>query len=154
MENILIATNKPKTYVYRVGSLYGVHKPQKCFPYKLKKNLVDAQKKGLEIKLPSNHITPTPTDWVADSVIHALNSLGEDFKIFNVAPMLCCKVQEWGELILQQPIKENDFDYSRPIYSNIGCDLPTQIEQKSWLDLWKEREQSWQDILNKIETPC
>jgi len=150
MEETLTRMDRPKTYIYRVGSLYGTYKPNKCFPYKLKKNWVESQKKEGEITLPSNHITPTPTDWLAGILVSALDSLDASCRIFNVAPSDCCKVQEWGELILNQPVKEKDLDPNRPAYSNIGCNLPLQTS-KSWLDLWKEREITWQDILNKIE---
>jgi hypothetical protein len=152
MEHGIALLNRPKTYIYRVGSLYGTYKPHKCFPYKIKKNYIEQVKKGNEtLYLPINCITPTPTDWLADILIANINTHSNTSKLYNVAPFGCCKVTEWGKLILQDQItiQEKEADPERPFCSNIGCDLPIN-NVPSWLDLWKEREQKWFDILDKI----
>jgi len=144
MEEALTFMDRPKTCVYRVGSLYGTHKPNKCFPYKLKKNSLKN-----EPTLPINFVTPTPTDWLASVLISNLPFAQNSMAIFNVAPEGCVSVVEWGSLILDKKIKESGIDISRPANSEIGCDLPHQIKN-TWLDLWKDREHEWKEILSKI----
>ena len=151
MEQTLTLINRPKTYIYRVGSLYGTYKPHKSFPYKLKKAWIE---KAGDIKLPLNKVTPTPTDWLADILIENLEKHEATnnplHRIYNVAPLGCCSIKEWGELILNKKVEPKDFDTSRPENSNIGCNLPIHTDL-SWLDLWKERENYGQPILDKME---
>jgi hypothetical protein len=147
METALILINKPRTNIYRIGSLYGTHKPQKCFPYKLKKNSLKN-----EITLPLNVIVPTPTDWLAKTLLNNLEKICDDTttKFYTVAPKESTTVAEWGSLILEREILGNVMDNSRPSYVSMECNLPIK-ETVSWLDLWKERENDWREILNKIE---
>jgi len=157
MEEALKLTARPNTYIYRVGSLYGTHKPHKCFPYKIKKNSL----KNEEVYLPVNCVTPTPTDWLAKILIENLEYLPEnDSDLYNVAPQDNCTIWEWGKLILKMDIKTWEKpDLDRPLNSNIRCNLPglklnpelfKTVCSKSWLTLWHERENEWQEILSKI----
>jgi hypothetical protein len=145
MEQALFLLQRPKTFIYRIGSLYGTHKPQKCFPYKLKKNSLKN-----EISLPANQITPTPTDWLAKIILDNLNDIDyAKTTLYNVAPLDSTPVYGWGSLILECIIKHAGVDSSRPLISKIQCNLPVK-ENVTWLDLWKERESEWREILNKI----
>lgn len=145
MEEALQFINRPRTRIYRIGSLYGTYKPNKCFPYKLKKNSLKN-----EPTLPINFVTPTPTDWIASNLINNLPFIKNDMEVFNVAPEGCVSVVEWGSIILNRKLNDSGIDSSRPCNSEIGCDLPHQIKN-TWLDLWKAREKEWNEILNKIE---
>jgi hypothetical protein len=145
MEQALFLAQRPKTFIYRIGSLYGTHKPQKCFPYKLKKNSLKN-----EIVLPTNQIIPTPTDWLAATLLNNLDITPyQSTKLYNVAPSGCATVADWGTLILGKAVISSGLDNSRPSCSGLVCDLPIK-DSSTWLDLWKERENEWQEILNKI----
>ena len=146
MEEAIILINRQNTYIYRIGSLYGTHKPSKCFPYKLKKNSLKN-----EPTLPKNLITPTPTDWLAELLINNLEVLPTQTSIFHAAPQGNVSVKVWGEMILKKEIMPIDYDIdpSRPTHSCLGCDLPVK-ELSSWLVLWQEREDYWQNILNEV----
>ena len=141
MEAAIKIIKRPKTYVYRVGSLYGTYKPNQCFPYKLKKNSLKNT-----IKLPDNRVIPTPTDWLAKVLINNLEHLPYETKNYHVAPQSDCSVRVWGEKILGVPIESNDLDLSRPLLTT----RPTITTQETWLDLWNEREPEWQKILGVI----
>lgn len=150
MEDSIRIIKRPKTFIYRVGSLYGTYKPQNCFPYKLKKNSL----KNNEIKLPVNPISPTPTDWLAKTALEfSAEFVNTWIDVSNVVitslfPHMwttCCSPLKWGEIILGYPIESSGVDSQRPNDAGIYCTPYT-----SWLDLWKERESEWQEILNKI----
>ena len=129
-----------KVNVYRVGSLYGTHKPQKCFPYKLKKNF----SLGKEIELPENCISPTPVDWLAEHLLYlnensCVTSCSNPavFEVRLICPSGCTTVKNWGELILGTEVKSKYLDISRPtkcFHGNCDNSLP------SWLELWEERQ--------------
>ena len=147
MEEAITLINRPLTYIYRIGSLYGTHKPENCFPYKLKKNSLKNTP-----TLPLNYITPTPADWVATTLLDNLEELPPETSIFNVAPQENCTVQYWGWRILGKHLSHpdnNSLDPSRPAQSNIGCNLPV-TDSFSWLDLWLKRERKWKEILDGI----
>lgn len=52
--------------ILRVGSLYGIHKPFNCLPGKIVKLL-----EGGQLHFPAfiNHVTPTPTEWLAKRLV-------------------------------------------------------------------------------------
>ena len=77
-------------------------------------------------------------------------SATDQTKIYTVAPTGFTTVAEWGSLILERHVPENGLDLSRPPCAEMVCDLPVK-EDVSWLDLWKEREDNWREILNKID---
>lgn len=130
MEQTLKLMNRPRTYIYRVGSLYGKHKPETCFPYKLKQNYL----KNKDIKLPLNRVCPTPTDWLAQVLYNKSFYLDNEFKIIPVCPTGSTTVKAWGELILGVDISGNFFDENRPV--DFGLELPEYLPCPSWLELW------------------
>lgn len=153
MEQAILLLNRPKTYVYRIGSLYGFHKPHKCFPYKIRKNCKEHLKKGIsDLVLPENFVTPTPTDWLADILVENLDLHTKASALYNVAPLDSCKIADWATLVLQNQqisIHEKETDTERPYYPNIECDLHMS-NTPSWLTLWKEREEKWLELLDKL----
>ena len=131
MEQLVTMTRRPKTYVYRVGSLYGNHKLKNTFPYKLKANAAA----GRQISLPTNCISPTPVDWLADTLLTMLDHEYASNKPFLIHPDTCCTVKEWGELILKRDVEAREPDTSRPLdCTHLFAHRPT------WKELWLERE--------------
>jgi len=128
MEDSILMLERPHTFIYRVGSLYGTAKPQKCFPYKLKKNSVT----GKAIALPTNCVCPTPTDWLARRLM-ALET--PELLPTSIRPSDCVTVKEWGELILGCEVTEAPMDTSRPTICTHGI-----TNEPSWRYLWGERE--------------
>jgi len=138
MEDDIIMLQRPKTFIYRVGSLYGTFKPQKCFPYKLKRNYAA----GKKITLPPNCVCPTPVDWLAAEILKPL-AVGMPFMPcsfpMTVSPKGCTTTKEWGELILGREVEEAPLDTSRPM----DCPHFNKANVPTWLELWKEREVDW-----------
>lgn len=138
MEDAIALLNRPKTFIYRVGSLYGTFKPHKCFPYKLKRNAVS----GKTITLPVNQICPTPVDWLTTELIHQHQcwTFGcKDGHPISVSPTGCTTVKEFGELILGRPLESSGLDPKRPeIYTNEPL-----VKTQTWRYLWNAREVDW-----------
>jgi len=135
MEQLVIMAHRPKTYVYRVGSLYGNHKLRNTFPYKLKVNAAA----GKQISLPTNCISPTPVDWLADILINMsdCDTYGDRSSTpLLIHPKGCCTVKEWGELILQKNVGTREPDTSRPL----DCTHLDLNEAPTWKELWLERK--------------
>ena len=137
MEESVRMTGRPNTYIYRIGSLYGTHKPKTCFPYKLKANAGDKSLLA-DISLPSNCVSPTPVDWLAETLLEMLEKYKhKTLNPIRVHPNGCCTVKEWGELILGREVIAGDKDPLRPlecVHMNQGSGIPT------WLELWDERK--------------
>jgi len=134
MEQTIRLMNRPRTYIYRVGNLYGEHKPETCFPYKLKQNYL----KNKDIKLPLNRVCPTPTDWLAKILYsRSQTRLKDEFQILPVCPTGSTTVNAWGGYILGIDIHGGFFDENRPV--DFGLELPEYLPCPSWLDLWLER---------------
>jgi len=142
MEQAITILGRDNTYVYRIGSLYGTYKPEKCFPYKLKKNSLIK-----EIKLPLNLICPTPTDWLAEKLIDMLDCYENLKDTLIVSPRGYTTVQTWGELILDRKVEDCGFDTNRPEKNDFS---PEYTFNPSWLDLWEARKDVWKGILNKL----
>lgn len=156
MEEAVQMTGRAKTYIYRVGSLYGTNRPQKCFPYKIKKASLNKK-----IKLPLNCVSPTPVDWLAKTLVDAIDT--DTFKPLSptlVCPKDCVTVKGWGELILGEELEMKEFPNGlnscslRPlgcVHHNANEISISNLSQKevqppTWLELWKEREEEWQKI--------
>jgi dTDP-4-dehydrorhamnose reductase len=132
MEDLIVMLGREKTFIYRVGSLYGTFKPQKCFPYKLKRNFVA----GKVTKLPTNFICPTPVDWLAEELLSG--AWDEELCTVRVKPNGMTTVLEWGEMILERKLEAATADLTRPV-SVVDVEMPTP----SWLELWRAREVDW-----------
>lgn len=126
MEKALHMSGRKNYRIYRVGSLYGSHKPEECFPGKLMKRFREAQ----PIELPKNSCRPTPTKWLAQEVLDHQRETVPKFMIpeWTIAPQGKTTVHEWGSLILKDcdiPVKP--FDTERP------CALP-RGNRFGWMD--------------------
>lgn len=144
MEALFNHTNikgKKRMACIRVTSLYGPYRPLSCFPGKLLKNYP----KPCELKLPTNHVVPTPVDWLAD---HLMNNLG---RYIGELPWDVCpgvgtvSLLDWGRMILgdEYTITGKGIDESRPRISNMDC----TTNDESWEDLWKVHGKSTLDAV-------
>lgn len=130
MEEVVITHSKENVYALRVANLYGNHKPEKTFPFKIWENRDKIQ------TLPPNYMCPTPTDWLARHCINTvLPNLNSEQKVYNLAPQGQITVKDFAEMIAGKRYKWGHKDLERPFYSNIGNCF--DIED-SWLTLWKE----------------
>lgn len=145
MEDAVVMTGRERTYIYRVGSLYGFTKPEVCFPYKLKK--VSLTNK---IILPLNCISPTPVDWLAKVLIKSITNT--ELKVLPLCPTFispreCTTTKMWGEMILGLDVGQGGdrkgFDRSRPTI----CNHYQPVTIPTWLTLWQEREDEWKQLL-------
>ncbi len=123
--------------VVRVGSLYGRHFPDKCLPYKLLSSVIE---KGYA-SCVTNKITPTPTDWLAETLVKNFHRLPEE-GFHNVAPQGNVSVIDFAKTFIDEDlIKETPItDQRRPYESKLVCKferIPT------WLELWTARKDDW-----------
>lgn len=134
MEEGLGGLRRPNLTVFRVGSLYGNYFPKKTFPGKLRLNFP----KPCELSLPDNVVCPTPTWWVAQTIVENLRTAFDShFRVHHVAPAGGCTTLEWGQLILgpNYKIGSKGIDLLRPARSALECTLEN-VPPDTWLDLW------------------
>lgn len=161
MEDAILMLGRPHTNIYRVGSLYGSFKPESCFPYKLLKNVKAGGKEV--ISLPTNCVSPTPTDWLAEQILSTAlcptcegsgvqprpNISGlthicptcngsQALGVKYVHPKGCCSVAEWGRRVLGDlcRVLDGDLDLERPVVCS--HDQRYESSDVSWLELWKK----------------
>lgn len=140
-ERDLARLNRDRTVVIRVGSLYGLHKPHRTLPGRLLANLGFAEGK---IDLPLNMITPTPTRWLAATLVENFDSLHtrRGVVFHHLAPAGAVSVRDLGRFVLaglREPKdydKRERYDESRPRISNLGCSLKG-VHVPHWYDLWR-----------------
>lgn len=142
MENWIRSQDKTNRAIVRVTSLYGIHKPEKTFPGKILKNF--ANKKG-RLHFPQNHVTPTPTRWLASVLVNNFKDLFKDkgTSIHHCAPKGNLRVRDWAEMVLDGIREKKDFvrvndsmvqiDVERPYISNLGCSF---ADVHHYLELW------------------
>lgn len=113
----------------RVGSLYGVHRPLRTFPGKI----LELESKGLLRKSAQNVVTPTPTEWLADELVET--KVWESFDSVksgsNIAPMGCCPISEWIEMICPGKSLPSFRDDSYPLASSASV-----VTGPHWRLLW------------------
>lgn len=138
MEQGITMMKRPNTAIVRVGTLYGHHFPERCFPGKLKLNY---PRPG-EVFLPQNLVTPTPTWWAARMLVQNAGKLFSDqgTLVHHLAPIGNIPVVNWGRKILGQgyEVFSKGFDASRPHYSNLGCSLGKP--NTTWEKLWEQHQ--------------
>ncbi len=158
MEKSLYMLGRSNVHIYRVSNLYGLWKPQNCFPYKLKKR----HPSPCTVTVPSNSLTPTPTDWLASVLVTRLmqrkSKMPDDVKMltasYNAAPFGRMTIKEWASYILDSryEIIEGEEDKERPLLGGgIGCDFKGLGELDKTEHLWVDRRSKWETILKEIE---
>ena len=148
MEQGLTGFKRPWTSIVRVGSLYGMHYPERCLPGKI----IMRNPTPTTLSLPCNFITPTPTDWIANKLVQHYDSglfSKDGVLVHHCAPLGQVSVQGFGQRILGQGngynVESKGWDDARPHYSNMGCSLGKPGSW--WHDLWEERAPSFRDAL-------
>lgn len=130
MEIALDQTRRKKLRVYRVGSLYGVHKPWETFPGKIYASHLKGQ-----VRVNRNPCRPTPTAWLAKELLEDLNNRQHPWTI-QMAPGVVTDHYEWSKAILPGEIlEESKPDHERPLRLEevgYGDNRPT------WDRLWSE----------------
>lgn len=131
------------TAIVRVCSLYGTHKPEKCFPGKvIRKEAVTPE--GERLTFPQNVVTPTPTRWLARMLALHFEKLfdGDGVKISHCAPAGNVSVHDWAKFSLEGIAGQERFTYfpkgfdeQRPKVSSLCCSF---AEVPHWYDLWKQ----------------
>ncbi len=136
MEQALTTLKRPNTCVVRVGTLYGEHFQDRCFPGKLKANYPQPG----EVLLPQNLVTPTPTRWAAKMMVDNMAKLFSEqgTLVHHLAPIGNVPVGMWGRKILGPGynILSKGFDSNRPHFSNLGCSIAKP--NATWEQLWEQ----------------
>lgn len=141
MEKAIYATKRPLTTIFRVGSLYGGHFPERTFPGKVAARHPNPG----EVTLPQNWVTPTPSWWVAEKLAEQAKNVQGDLLFqtrgpltHHIAPAGGCTVLQWARAILgdRYTFKSRGFDDSRPAFSNLG--LSFSSDPRTWQELWAE----------------
>jgi len=140
MEQSVKMIDRPNVSVFRVSTLYGVHYPLKTFPGKL---LSKYNTPGV-VKLPQNHVTPTSTKWIAETIIGStpilFSAVGPQFH--NCAASNGTSVMNFGRKILGEgyQLESRGMDWDRPAYSQIGCSF---TQAPTWEQMWLATEKDF-----------
>lgn len=117
----------------RIGNLYSSRiMPGDCFPGKV----LEHNKGRTQINLPSNMVTPTPVEWLADYLVRKLPYLiNFGPKILHAAPSGTVSLCDWATHFVPHgtTIYNVGPDERRPMVSELGCTIePTP----HWVELW------------------
>lgn len=111
----------PNAYIFRVGSLYGTHLPGRTFPGKIVPKLMRLD----PLILPQNHVSPTPTEWLAEQLLWRFDPAT---KLQVISPSGSFSVYDWGVMVSDSlargNIKKGILDESYPYHSQgmtYGC---------------------------------
>ena len=129
--------------VFRVGSLYGTHKPEKTFMHRV---VTYNKKNPGVIELPSNVVTPTPTSWIAQEVVKNLDCAGE---VYEIAPSGGVEVWEWAKTFWpEREFVAGNRDRNRP-------EVPTLVHSfgsaPDWSTLWAGNSAFWSEYVRRIQ---
>lgn len=136
MEQVVRGSRRGNTTIFRVGSLYGNHIPEKTFPGKLKVNFPTP----CLVELPINMVCPTPTHWIAEVIAERMIWAFDDSKVIthHVAPIDGVTLTQFGSLILgpDYEVRSKGIDQSRPPVSGLSCTF--QKHRVTWRHLWDQ----------------
>lgn len=134
MEHLAIRIDRPKTRIVRVGSLYGLHKPEKTFPFKF------LNKAGSALEVSVNECYPTPTSWLAKVLSNLDLGKFDRNRPIHAFPVGPTRSYDWAEMILENAgFKHRSIrpavNYSHPLRLVKLTDLPSP---PGWSELWLE----------------
>lgn len=135
MEHAAQMLERPNLSVFRICSLYGQHYPEKTFPGKL---LARYSRPG-SFSLPENEVCPTPTWWIAQTLVSELDvAFIDEPKIYHLAPSGSTTTLEWGRRIMgpEYEISSSGLDPLRPFKSGLRSSF--EIAPINWLHLWEQ----------------
>jgi dTDP-4-dehydrorhamnose reductase len=132
MELGLKSLGRKNTFCVRVGSLYGSHYPERCFPGRILQRFP----KPCKVMMPMNRTSPTPTPWIANVLSRHLYMFQGDFRVFHCGPKGMVSVVTWAKIVLgdQYEIESKGFDQTRPLVANLQCSFENPPE---WEELWR-----------------
>ncbi len=145
MEMALESLARPRTTIFRVGSLYGGHFVERTFPGKVAKR----HAKPGPVTMPMNWVTPTPTWWVADTLACNYDSVFSNaMQTHHIAPQGGCTILQWGRAILGDDyvFKSSGFDNQRPAYSNLGLSFNSLMGHPHFHELWDRHLAKYSDF--------
>lgn len=140
MENRLIELDRTGTTIVRVGSLYGVHKPERTFPGKVLRRYGFNEE---PYSFPLNRVCPTPTRWLAGMLVQNIDNIsGAGTHIHHCAPTGSVSVYDWAMFCLmglREKIRTTDqglnkYDKERPLLSALECSF---AKTPAWHELWQ-----------------
>lgn len=122
--------------IVRVGSLYGMHRPENTLPGKIVRRALA----GEPISGVLNTVSPTPTAWLAKSLVED-RAWDLPTGIYTAGPGDGCRVSDWVRVILRTfgaveghvppSLPPSGEDMAYPIYS-----VNEDHRGPSWRDLW------------------
>jgi len=142
LEGIIMSRRRPRTAVVRVSEIYGTHRPLDTFPGRLLSTAWPDQ----PLIFPSNEITPTPSDWLAEVLVKCLSEglFSEEGETFHhAAPWGSVSTLQWAKMIFDSTkpnkarvsfIERVCWNDKRPRASALGCSLPLKVDH--WSTLW------------------
>lgn len=137
MEQLIIASARPRTVAIRVGTLYGNHRPERTFPGKLKATAHDLT----PLEIPINRVTPTPTWWLAEILAERWQDLfaQDRLPIHHLAPTGNVSTMSWARMFMPDKfkIKPAGTDPERPGVSYLGCTIPGYCAP-TWDYFWND----------------
>lgn len=147
LERFIFQRQRPRTAVVRLGSLYGLHKPEQTFPGQVLKHYGFGPRLPESIKLPHNGTTPTPTLWAAALLISRLDLLFDEQgpKTSHLAPEGQVGYRDWAAFVLDglRPAsvfkRAPWFNPELPLFGGLGCSLSDARYARGshWLEVWR-----------------
>lgn len=138
MESLHQVYHQDRSACLRITSLYGSYRPLSCFPGKLLQNFPSPT----TVFLPTNHVTPTPVDWLADRLVMDLQAyISPD--VHEVVPEGSVSLLNWGRMILGEHYEILARpDNHRPVNALLQDYLAIE---DTWEDLWTTYSKSTLD---------
>jgi len=159
MEDMVHLSRRGNTRMYRVGSLYGNHKPVETFPGKVMSNARKLNH-GQRLNVPMNPCHPTPTDWLAKQLVDHQDRIWMGSAVCDVFPRGLPMLADWAgdvighhlvQLVDKDPKRPSDYPYSlnntRGPEDFGGGNVNPDGWQHLWLDRAEEFKKSAQSFL-------
>jgi dTDP-4-dehydrorhamnose reductase len=140
LEAQLSSLNRPNTAYVRIGAPYGPVYPASTFPGRL---LAINPQSGSALLVPRNEVVPTPTDWIAEMLVGAIdNGLWNEstYTCHHVTPTGSISAFDWSRLILSDLdssywLDKITWDVTRPRMLVGNCTL---AKPPHWSTLWSQ----------------
>jgi dTDP-4-dehydrorhamnose reductase len=129
VNNARYLSKRTNIWGVRVANLYSKYSPWKSFAGRLMK----AREAGNTIKLPTNAMIPTDTDWLADRLMANHQGFPQlENGIFDMGPTGDVTTKKFGEIVLGS-IVDLGIDNERPYTALLEDPFP---DNTTWYDVW------------------